>query len=139
MRNIFLILLNVLILTSVCSADSIYKGKVVDLYDADTFTVVFNLGFGITKEEKVRLYGIDCPELRTKNLLEKKHGYIVKDYTVGLIVGKKFTFVVGKKGKFGRYLVDLKLLDGVSLTDKLIDEGYCKAYFGEKKTPWVFD
>lgn len=120
-----------------------YKGKVVSVYDADTITIDFDLGFKIHyKDQQCRIYGIDTPELRTKNKKEKELGYKARDYVRKLILGKELEFTThkdDKKGKFGRYLVDVVLPNGKSLAKSLVKKGYAREYHGEKKKPWVFE
>jgi len=115
-----------------------YSGTIVEVYDADSMTVDFDLGFGIhLKGQKVRLLGVDTPELRTKNLGEKKLGYEARDYVRGLILGKQLivkTYKGDKKGKFGRWLVDIEFDDGKILSNDLITKGHAVEYWGEKKT-----
>ncbi len=116
-----------------------YKGTVIKCYDADTMTIEFDLGFKIKYEEQIRLYGIDTPELRTKNLKEKALGYKARDFVRELIMDKEFEFKTYKEGKFGRYLCVLYLKDKVTLNDLLISKGYAKLYDGGKKTKWFED
>ena len=54
-----------------------YKAKIIDVYDGDTFTFEVDLGFSITVKEKIRLAGINTPEVRGKSKLE---GIVVRDY-----------------------------------------------------------
>jgi micrococcal nuclease len=44
-----------------------YKAKIISVYDGDTVTAVIDLGFEITKKIKIRLYGINAPEIRKAN------------------------------------------------------------------------
>ena len=58
-----------------------YFVKSVDrVVDGDTVDISIDLGFDLTKKERVRLAGIDTPESRTKDLEEKKMGYQAKDF-----------------------------------------------------------
>lgn len=55
-----------------------YKAVVRDVYDGDSCTVDIDLGFGIwMKGQKLRLMGIDTPELRGS---EREEGLKVRDY-----------------------------------------------------------
>ena len=49
-----------------------YKAVLVRVIDGDTIDVDIDLGFSLTKKERVRLAVIDTPETITKNLEEKK-------------------------------------------------------------------
>ena len=52
-----------------------YRIEIVKVIDGDTVDVNIDLGFGVwMKKERVRLYGIDTPESRTRDLVEKKFG-----------------------------------------------------------------
>ena len=58
--------------------DTTKKAKVVSVYDGDTVKIVFPLQEKLYKWN-CRLAGVDTPELRTRNKLEKAHGYLVRD------------------------------------------------------------
>ena len=115
-----------------------YKAKVVDIYDADTLTLEIQLGFYITMVQKVRLIGIDTPELRTKDLREKELGYKARDSLRDLILEKEVEIETTKQGKYGRYLVNI-FYDDININNELIRLGYAKPYFGGKKSKNWFD
>jgi len=94
-----------------------YKAKIIKVYDGDTFTFEVDLGFSVTITEKLRLHEIDTPELRGE---ERAEGIKVRDYVIGLILNKEFEIQVYKKGKYGRYIADLFLEDGSTLTEHLL-------------------
>lgn len=106
-----------------------YNAKIIDVYDGDTFTFEVDLGFSITVKEKLRLYGINTPEVRGS---EKIFGKEVRDYVRGLILNKYVNIRVYKKGKFGRYVAEVFFKDDtiptaeeavkpwVNLTDHLL-------------------
>ena len=50
--------------------------KVTKIIDGDTIDVILDLGFDILHKSRVRLFGIDTPESRTRNKEEKKRGLI---------------------------------------------------------------
>ena len=66
-----------------------YIAEVVKVYDGDTCTCVVDLGFKLSARIKVRLVGIDTPEIRTKDLEEKKKGKETRDWLRERILGKK--------------------------------------------------
>ena len=113
-----------------------YTATVIDVYDGDTMTVDIDLGFKIHHEVKLRLNGINTPEIRTKDKREKELGLTVKQYVKGLILNKKVRILTEKPGKYGRYLADMYLEDGTYLNDLLIEKGYAREYFGEAREPW---
>ena len=116
-----------------------YKVNIIKVVDGDTVDVDIDLGFGMwIKDERVRMMGIDTPESRTRDKVEKKFGLASKE-KLKSILGKKAILKtqVNKKGedmkgKFGRILGDF-IIDNKMATQILIDEGYAVAYFGGSK------
>ena len=49
-----------------------YKAKLVRVVDGDTVDAMIDCGFSTFKKERIRLYGIDAPESRTRDKEEKK-------------------------------------------------------------------
>ena len=96
------------------------------MYDGDTVTLDISLGFGVTMREKIRLLGINTPEVRGK---EKLDGLISRDRLRELINGKDIIIATHKDkgGKYGRLLATI-YLDGVDINQQLIDEGLAKPY-----------
>ena len=116
-----------------------YDVDVVKVVDGDTVDVDIDLGFGIClKDERVRVMGIDTPESRTSDKVEKVFGLAAKDRLKELLEnGAVLVTTEDKhgedmKGKFGRILGDFEL-DGKRITDIMIEEGHCVAYFGGSK------
>ena len=107
-------------------------GRVVKVYDGDTCTLLFRW-----KKQNIkiscRLYGIDTPELRTKNKSEKKLAIEARDFLKILILEKIVFIEFFKNEKYGRPLVILYLKDGKSVNSLMIEKGYAKKYFGGKK------
>ena len=117
-----------------------YRVNVVKVVDGDTVDVDIDLGFGVwLKDERVRIMGIDTPESRTRDKVEKKFGLAAKARLKSLL-GKKAILKtqVNKdgedmKGKFGRILGDFVAEDGRMVTEVLVEEGHCVPYFGGSK------
>ena len=122
-----------------------YKCKIVRVIDGDTVDVDIDLGFGIwLKGERVRVMGIDTPESRTRDKVEKKFGLAAKEKLKALL-GKESVLKtqVSKKGedmkgKFGRILGDFDVYDANTdswrpATQIMISEGYAVAYHGQNK------
>jgi len=117
-----------------------YDVHVIKVVDGDTVDVDIDLGFGIClKDERVRIMGIDTPESRTSDRVEKLFGLAAKDRLYSLLEkDAKLITTEDKsgedmKGKFGRILGDFRAADGRLVTDILIEEGHCVAYFGGSK------
>ena len=82
-----------------------YRAIITDVYDGDTVTADIDLGFDIwRRNERLRLYGIDAPEVRGK---ERPEGLLARDALRERLVGKEVTIctIKDKTGKYGRYLV----------------------------------
>ena len=117
-----------------------YKCKILRVVDGDTVDVDIDLGFGIVlSNERVRIMGIDTPESRTRDAVEKKFGLASKARLKSLL-GKTgiLKTQINKngedmKGKFGRILGDFATEDGRMVTDILVEEGHAVAYFGGSK------
>lgn len=89
-------------------------------YDGDTIkAVVFDLGFDIKTTQDLRLIGINTPEIRTKDLEEKRRGYIARDWLRERIKGKTVRIEIRGKGKYGRWLAEL-FVDGKSLNKEML-------------------
>ncbi|MGY8866975.1 MAG: thermonuclease family protein [Methylophagaceae bacterium] len=117
-----------------------YKCKVVRVVDGDTVDVDIDLGFGVwLRKERVRIMGIDTPESRTRDKVEKAFGLASKAKLKELLKnGAILKTQVSKKGedmkgKFGRILGDFILEDDRKVTEVLIEEGHAVAYFGGAK------
>lgn len=106
----------------------VLRGKCVDVYDGDTVTIVLPVDNQYYKF-RVRLADIDTPEIRTRDLEEKKQGYIAKDVVVNLILNKIVTVKCGDFDKYGRLLATI-LVDGMeeSVNDHLVAGGYAEVY-----------
>ena len=112
------------------------------MLDGDTIDVTIDLGFDLSKKERVRIAGVDTPEKRTRELEEKELGIDatnwLKDKLEGAIAGDDDliirTELVGGMGKYGRLLGWLYIGDSVlSLNEQMITEGYAHAYDGGTK------
>ena len=115
-----------------------FNCKVVSVYDGDTIKVVFPImGSGSMKLYKwnCRLIGVDTPELKTKNKLEKELGYKVRDKLREKILGKIVYVECDKFDKYGRVLVNI-FVHGKNISKWLIDNEYALEYDGGKKKNW---
>lgn len=124
-----------------------YRCKVLRVVDGDTVDVDIDLGFGVwLKNERVRIMGIDTPESRTKDKVEKRFGLAAKARLKELIGGKSGPILKTQidskgedmKGKFGRILGDFDVYDTNKdawrkATEILVEEGHAVAYFGGSK------
>jgi len=113
-----------------------YKVKeVVKVVDGDTIDVIIDLGFDLSKKERVRLAGIDTPESRTRDLDEKKLGLEAKEHlSTNLYNANHLMISTEKDGKYGRMLGTIHINDDiVSMNQQMIDKGYAWEYDGGTK------
>ena len=117
-----------------------YRAKVIKVVDGDTVDVDIDLGFGVwLKDERVRIMGIDTPESRTRDKVEKKFGLAAKARLKELLGATPILKTqVGKggedmKGKFGRILGDFLTEDGKKCGELLVKEGHAVKYTGGAK------
>ncbi len=113
-----------------------YKCKVTRVVDGDTVDIDIDLGFGVwLHKERVRIYGIDTPESRTRDKIEKRFGLLAKEFVKQFVKGSSVILRTQKydaKGKFGRILGDI-VVDDKSLSETMIQEHHAVAYHGQSK------
>ena len=119
-----------------------YQCKIVKIIDGDTVDVDIDLGFGVwLKKQRIRLYGIDTPESRTRDLEEKKYGLVAKEFVeTHLPVDsiRTLTTVKDKVGKYGRILGKFKAYDSytdawVNMNQWMIIKHLAVEYKGQSK------
>lgn len=124
-----------------------YRIKCVDrIVDGDTIDVTLDLGFDIHHKTRVRLWGINTPEKRTRDLEEKKRGYAASERLAELLrtestsseARSDIVLQTKEKGKYGRYLGVLykKRKDDevpFNINEQLVKEGHAVEYFGGKR------
>ena len=120
-----------------------YRCKILKVVDGDTVDVDIDLGFGVVlSDERVRIMGIDTPESRTSDKVEKVFGLAAKD-ALKAMLGKTSILKTqinrdgeDMKGKFGRILGDFIIdKDGeeCSVVDALMEDGHAVDYYGGSK------
>ena len=117
-----------------------YKVNILRVVDGDTVDVDIDLGFGMwLRKERVRVMGIDTPESRTSDKMEKVFGLAAKNRLISLLGAEAILHTqVSKKGedmkgKFGRVLGNFVSLNGEKCAAVLIREGHAVAYQGGSK------
>ena len=115
----------------------IFETKLIYGYDGDTLTMLDDLGHGVSFKSKVRLSGINTPELRGGTSLTKQAAKLVRDYVREWCGEEALTSVSYKDDldKYGRWLIRLYKGD-VMLNDHLLKMGFAQPYDGGAKIPW---
>lgn len=106
-----------------------YNAVVTRVIDGDTIDVVIDLGFRVDHRTRVRLFGIDTPEVRTRDLEEKARGFKAKERLIELLERNQnqITLTSNEWGKFGRALATI-YVDGVDINQQLILENLAVPY-----------
>lgn len=111
-----------------------YDVNVKKIIDGDTVSVDIFAGFNIwILDEKIRIKGIDTPESRSSDKIEKLFGLASKKRLSELLENKVRLITDTKKGKFGRVLGDFALSSGEMVSDILINECFAVKYDGQSK------
>jgi micrococcal nuclease len=112
-----------------------YNCKIIRVVDGDTVDVDIDLGFDTWKcGERIRLYGVDTPQCRTRDAEEKAAGLLAKKFVEdALHVGGTYILSTREKGKFGRYLGVIMLSDKTSINAALVKERLAVPYYGQSK------
>ena len=109
--------------------------EVVKVVDGDTIDIIIDLGFDLTKKERVRLAGIDTPESRTRDLEEKKFGLEAKTFLERRLkdgFGSGLKVKTEKDGKYGRML-GWVICGKTNINEEMVYRGYAWEYDGGTK------
>ena len=113
-----------------------YRCRIDRVVDGDTVDVDIDLGFGVwMKKQRIRLYGVDTPESRTRDAEEKVFGNLAKNFVqVRLPVGSNQVLrtKLDGKGKFGRILGEF-VIGETTLNSLLIESNNAVKYHGQSK------
>ncbi len=108
-------------------------GKVVKVYDGDTITIASQLpGSSTLYRFSIRLAGIDTPEIKSHNPVEKERAIYVRNQLHDLLFGKIICLTNISMEKYGRVLADI-YLDDLHVNEYMIRQKYAYKYNGGKK------
>ena len=114
-----------------------YSAKLIKVVDGDTCDALIDLGFDTWVQKRIRFYGVDTWESRTRDLEEKAKGLEAKEFTKDLLENSdegKFAIRSHGVGKYGRVLGELFIKGhDKSVNDLLKENGHAYEYHGEKK------
>ena len=114
-----------------------YSCKLDRVVDGATCDALIDLGFNTFVKKRIRFYGVDTWESRTRNLEEKKKGLAAKAFVKDLLTNSddgKFSIISHGVGKYGRVLGELFVKDHEKSVNELLKEnGHAYEYHGEKK------
>ena len=119
-----------------------YNAVLDRVIDGDTVDATIDLGFDTWKKTRIRFYGINTPESRTRDLEEKARGLAAKDRLKAILEGANTIQLTSHGvGKYGRCLGELEVdvVDGkecltlANVNELLIKEGHAVEYHGGKR------
>jgi len=109
--------------------DYIYKAKIERVVDGDTVDAFVDLGFSVWIKQSLRLYGIDTPETRTLDLVEKVAGLACKKWLEEQVAAaKEVTIKSIKVDKYGGRYLAILYLDGRDINQEMLNNGMAKPY-----------
>jgi len=111
-------------------------GRVCDVYDGDTLTLLCSISGTIYKFH-TRIMGVDCPEIRGRGEWEKEAAKAVRDVVISLCRNKIFQLETHGTDKYGRLIADLWLSSGIRLSDYLLSWSLARPYSGGTRTPFT--
>ena len=115
-----------------------YEAECLRVVDGDTIDCRIDLGFDVWVKKRIRFYGVNTHESRTRDLEEKKRGIAATARVTDLLRSNEGRFVLKSHGvgKYGRVLGEIFVDTGeehpLNVKDVLIAEGHGVAYFGGK-------
>jgi micrococcal nuclease len=115
--------------------------------DGDTMDVLIDLGFDVMTRQRVRLLGIDTPESRTSDQIEKVYGKLAKknlmEWCMKAVASEKDDIEIelrcpemDSRGKFGRVLGEIWVSEDGNWTNVnqwMCENGYAVPYVGQNK------
>ena len=107
----------------------VYSAKLIRVIDGDTIDAMIDMGFDTWIKKRIRLYGINTPETRTRDLEEKKAGFAAKERLQEIMDDCEGNFILQSHGvgKYGRCLGVL-FIDNTNINTLLINEGLAEEY-----------
>lgn len=135
MKKIFILVMLVL-MPFAAYAEQVVPVRVLSVYDGDTITVDAKIWVNQIIRTKVRIAGIDTPEIRAKCGTEKTMALAAKQLLMDLLSDNGVTIRNIRNGKYaGRVLADV-YVDGHDVSEMLISSGYARKYEGGKRKGW---
>jgi micrococcal nuclease len=111
-----------------------YDAKVINVVDGDTVDCVISLGFYLTATHRLRLLGVNCPEVHGPTRAE---GLKAAEYTRATLLGQTVRIRTAKSDSFGRWLCQV-FVDGLDFNQSLIDRGLAVPFMvGKVAGTWV--
>lgn len=111
------------------------RARVLSVYDGDTMTIARKSSIWWNSKVylyKIRLIGINCPELRGKSEEEKFYAIQAKEFVEELVLNKKVKLDIQGYDKYGRLLASV-YCNKTDVSSRLLDIGLAVPYDGKTK------
>jgi len=108
-----------------------YKAKLIRIVDGDTIDAEIDVGFGVFVRKRIRLWGINAPETRSRDKDEVKAGKDTYRRLAAILAlsNGEFELITHGNGKYGRCLGEIFVKEHTeSVNQVLINEGLAKIY-----------
>ena len=113
------------------------SGEVLHVLDGDTLSVNIQVWLGQSIQTKLRIDGIDTPEMKGKCDSEISKAKEARQEIIKLINGNKISVYNIRNGKYaGRVLAQVKTTEGLDLAEHMIKKGLARPYHGKKRLGW---
>lgn len=115
-----------------------YKAKLIRAVEGDTIDADIDLGFDLSIRQRVKLYGIATPDIKSKDLETKQKALDVKSRLIEML-GNGFVVetILNKRGKYGRVMGIVYIEDSsnnlINVNKLLIEEGFAMEYLNGGK------
>lgn len=114
-----------------------YSAEIVRVIDGDTFEARVRVWPGLEVSTKVRLRGIDAPELRARCAEERMRGEAARDALAALLARGPVGISQVNLDKYGgRVVADASTRSGTSIADALVTAGHARRYDGGRRQGW---
>ena len=114
-----------------------YPAEVIQVIDGDTFEARIHLWPGLDVTTRVRLRGIDAPELKAHCPQEREMAEIARDVLNEMVAsGRLAIFNVGPDKYNGRVVADAATREVPSISAALIAAGHGRPYSGGRRAGW---
>ena len=110
-----------------------YKCFTVRVVDGNTIDAEIDLGFNVLVRQRIKLFGIDVPNIKSNDETEKSRAALARNRLIELL-GKEFICqtIMNKRGKAGRILGHVYVIDAngqkLNINDMLIEEGFATKF-----------
>lgn len=106
-----------------------YNATLLNIIDGDTLDMDIDMGFNVRIKQRLRLIGINTPELNSKDQAAREEAFKAKQFVqASLTIGGSYVIKTHKGDKYGRLLAELYLTPSETLNDLLLQSKLAVLY-----------